>query len=188
MAAERAELAMFYIDNSSFHSTAPGLHYRLTTEHTDRAPHDMCYAPWESILRGKLILRDNGTRWIEVGHKYLPMHVEGKPVIQPLQLGSGTALVVARYEASSDSWEELKPYEEKPGGFTIETSESADVPDDVPEEGSQVDVAGDDAADEIWASGSDKSDKEVAEPAENAQGAEPTEAAEAADASDEPAS
>mmetsp|Transcript_36039 Transcript_36039/g.67108 ORF Transcript_36039/g.67108 Transcript_36039/m.67108 type:complete len:339 (-) Transcript_36039:45-1061(-) len=68
----------YVVDNTHLQASTPGLGYRRTRSHMDRADGN-ALAPWGTIVRG--IDERNG--WLRVGSQFLPMSLEGVAVLQP---------------------------------------------------------------------------------------------------------
>ena len=71
-----AKLKQYLVDNSLLNAAAPGVAYRLSNSLQDK---DFNYpvAPWGAVITGI----DQGNGWVQVGRRYLPMDINGAPVL-----------------------------------------------------------------------------------------------------------
>jgi len=73
--------ASFVVDNSQLLASADGLTYRLSKDDDDLDEKNI--APWGSIVIGV----DEGDGWLRVGGRYLPIEINGAPVLRPSTAG-----------------------------------------------------------------------------------------------------
>eukprot|EP00973_Karenia_brevis_P007152 970395-Karenia_brevis.AAC.1 len=68
----------YLVNNTLLQSDTAGLGYRRTMTLSDMTDDDPC-ADWGSFVYGSRI----GDDWLKVGTHYLPMMIQGKPVLFP---------------------------------------------------------------------------------------------------------
>merc|ERR1711879_892872 len=66
----------YLVDNSKLQSESKVLSYSFTKSLWDKVPEEYG-APWGCIVKGVEV----GDGWLRVGHRYLPMELEGMPVL-----------------------------------------------------------------------------------------------------------
>mmetsp|Transcript_23794 Transcript_23794/g.74877 ORF Transcript_23794/g.74877 Transcript_23794/m.74877 type:complete len:229 (+) Transcript_23794:130-816(+) len=73
---DAAPVQEYVVSKGSFQTDASGLGYRWTKTIEDKVGED-CFAEWGSRVCGT----EEGDGWLKVGAKYLPMSMEGMPVV-----------------------------------------------------------------------------------------------------------
>jgi len=107
------------LDNSQLFAESPGLGYRRSKDLSDRSPDDSM-AAWGTVVRGI----DDGSGWLRVGSKYLPMSLGGCRVLQP-KGGKGSNGSPQRHPAAPPQLSNLSPPPTSPPRLNLENGHAA---------------------------------------------------------------